>query len=209
MEYGRARIGDGELVLPATARHHFVHPSGSETDNVTQFSQCHEYRGESSIHFLDNGGTLQMTGARIPATQAPVIERGLVFEFETTAPIDLEVAAAGDVFTGRLVSAFRDRRGKVLARKGAPVSGRLLRVEVEHWPRAYSIIVMQPQTVDRLPVQAVRADRSVRIELPLSGEERAGVFRVEGGLTTVPAKFKSMWRTVASNAGESESALRP
>jgi hypothetical protein len=203
IELGLARIGDGEFLLPKLTRQRFVTVNGEEAENTTTFSACREYRGNSTITFYaepvaEGGGESQNPAAQLE------VPPGIWFTLELTVPIDPTTVAAGDPFTGRLVHALRDGKGKVVAPSHAVVHGRVLRVENLHAAPAGSVVVLRPRSVEsggRTLLLHARRDWSkvqgkVALALPLVGEENAAVFLLRGKAEKMPAGLRSDWVTV-------------
>jgi hypothetical protein len=141
------KIGNGEFLLPAQARQRYVLTTGEETENTTTFASCREYLGESSVSFngpkSDAGGFRPSTPAtlvRVPAEQR--------FTIELTSPIASLTAAAGDAFSGRLLTPLRDERRRTLARTGSLVEGRILRVERHHLAPAFTVVALKMDGVE-------------------------------------------------------------
>lgn len=210
LDLGRVKIGDGEFLLPGRARQRYVTTTGEEVENDTSFAQCREYSGTSTVSF----GSPKPSAGSSPHTDAgPVrVPGNQRFTFELTAPIASLTAAAGDSFSGRLLTPLRNGRRKTVVPAGSLVEGRLLRVERHLLDPAFTTIVMKVQRIDvadsEFELTAIR-DRSrelaarrrrgkvqVEIPLPLPSEKNAGVFRFEGDEVVVPRGFKSDWRTV-------------
>jgi hypothetical protein len=209
LDLNLVKIGDSEFLLPAQARQRYVITTGKETESTTIFSECREYRGESSVSFTgpDSGIAGSGQGATAAPLRVPAKQR---FTFELSAPIASLTAAAGDAFSGRLLTPLRDKRGKTLAPAGNLVEGRLLRVERHHIAPALTIVVFKLESVDvadsKLPLVAVRdlsqelagprkGKAHIEIALPLPSEKNAGVFRFAGDQAVVPRGFRSDWRT--------------
>jgi hypothetical protein len=210
LDLNMVKIGDSEFLLPAQARQRYVITSGEETESTTVFSECREYRGESSVSFT--GADSGAGGSGQSATSAPIrVPAQQKFTFELTAPIASLTAAAGDAFSGTLLTPLRDQRGRTMAPAGSLVEGRLLRVERHHIAPAFTIIALKLESVDvagsKLPLAAVRdlsqesvgkrkGKAHVEIPLPLPSEKNAGVFRFAEDQAVVPRGFRSEWRTM-------------
>ena len=206
MEFVMMKIGSSELPLPKAGRQLFIDLDGHEVENTTTFAACHEYRGESTITFFaepEAEGGKQTKGVPAQVTKIPV---GLHFTFELTTPISSETAAGGDAFSGRLVSALRDK-GKVVAPAHALVEGRLLRVEERRVAPVAANLVLRFRTVEvggvKVPLAAVRdfkltqstGRRSTPVQLPYSWEENSGVFLITGQHPAMKAGTRSDWVT--------------
>jgi hypothetical protein len=203
MEFGLARIADGEFLLPKVTRQRYVTVAGEEAENTTTFSACREYRGNSTITFYADPGT--EGGSESQKAPAPLeVPAGLPFTMELTAPIDPATAAAGDPFAGRLVRALRDVHGKVIAPAHAVVQGRLLRVENIYVSPASSVVVLRPGTLQaggKAVTLRARRDGSVvpgktPVALPMAGEQNAAVFLLRRKAEIMPSGLRSDWITV-------------
>ncbi|MGE5568918.1 MAG: hypothetical protein ACM3S5_07780 [Rhodospirillales bacterium] len=122
-DYGRTRTGADSLLLPTEARQRFIERSGVETENITTFSDCREFRGESPPRNL--GPPL-------------AIRAGLPVMIALGARIDSATAAAGDRFVGTIAKPVEDA-GQIVLPKGALVEGRITKVEVRTQPQAVTI----------------------------------------------------------------------
>ena len=201
-------IGDGEFLLPAQAQQRYVLTTGEETENTTTFAGCREYLGESSVSFnAPESGTGGFGPSAPTAVHAPAEQR---FTVELTSPIASLTAAAGDAFSGRLLTPLRDERRRTLAWTGSLVEGRILRVERHHVAPAFTVVALKLESVEiggsLVPLAAVRdwsrelhrgtGKAHVEIPLPLPSEKNAAVFRFAGDEAVVPRGYRSDWRTV-------------
>ncbi|HEY1242994.1 MAG TPA: hypothetical protein VGF16_20670 [Bryobacteraceae bacterium] len=214
LDFNRVKIGDNEFLLPAVARQRYVTTTGEEVENTATFAQCREYLGTSTVRF---GASEPTAGSsRQPAPAAPAgVPANQRFTVELTAPIASLTAAAGDAFSGKLLTPLRNERRKTLVPAGSRIEGRLLRVERHHLGSAFTIFVLKMQRVEvagsEFELTAVR-DRSrelagrrkekvqVEIPLPLPTEKNAGAFRFEGDQAVVPRGYRSDWRTVDADS---------
>lgn len=200
-------IGDWSFPLTVAARQHFVASDGGEAVNTTKFSNCREYRGDSTVRFgTEENRTGGPTGRAVPAAPKP-IPGGLTFSLRLIGAIDGSTAAAGDRFTARLGSSIREF-GHTFAPAGAKVEGRLLRVQQYHGKNGELVVVLRPEWVEvrgvRIPL-AARQDilttnkkqPGVEILLPFAWETNAALVRAAGGLgVRVPDRWETHWRTV-------------
>jgi hypothetical protein len=206
MEFHMVRIGDSAFPLPKQERQRFVDGNGDEVENITTFGSCREYRGESTITFLpapdaavgDSAGSTAALPAGVPA--------GLPFSFELTTPLSADIAAGGDAFSGRLVSALRVK-GKTIAPAYAVVEGRLLRVEMRRVAPPSATFVLKLRTVEvggvKIPLAAVRDFRRMPLQgrrraqllMPYRWEENSGVLQVRGEHAVMKAGTRSDWVT--------------
>ena len=123
LNYSPVAIGASSFLLPDKASQSLVAPDGAETEIAVRFSSCREYQAESAVSFGTPPGP---EPASIPATPRTLdVPGGLGVAIAIDGPIDSNVAAAGDPFTGRLVKPLRDKNNIVYAPEGAIVHGRI------------------------------------------------------------------------------------
>lgn len=211
LEYGLVHLGGDDYLLPKMTRQRFIGRDGAESENTITFSACRDYRGESTVEFSPKGA--QGTRLRI-ATPPLQLPAGLPVAVELTSPVECDKAAAGDRIEGHLVNAIRDPSSKaVRVPAGALMAGRLMRVETR-WGKVVEIAVaLRWETVamdgnatpisltpDRrvqpiFPIRGALQRRGVEIELPLPGENRYGVYHVNGEHGVLDRGFRSEWLT--------------
>lgn len=210
MDLAWIQLGDGRFLLPKSSSQRFIYPNVNETENGTAFSNCREFRGESTINFGDQPVADDV--ANSSSAEALFLPGGLSLSFALTTSIQTDTAAAGDSFSARLVDALRDEKGKVLAPKGTVVEGHLTLVQSYFKPPEVQVM-LRPEALRirgaRVALKAMRDWRRVMLEtkqagkkkleivLPPQGEEYDGVFRFQGMHIVIPAGFRSDWRTVA------------
>ncbi len=211
MDLTRVQIGAGQFLLPRQTRQRFVSPTAEETENTSHFTDCREFRGESTVSFSpdsDKAINEHGQGASAKILSLPI---DLTLSFDLTASIPTDTAAAGDTFSAKLTAALRDAKGKLLAPKGAVVEGHLLRVQ-SYFREPHVVVVLKPEALwirgVRVPLSVERdwrrlmaegrkkGKKGLEILLPLRGEDNSGVFRFPGEHITVPSGFRSEWRTV-------------
>jgi len=129
LDYGSVRLHDSEFLLPKQVRLQVVTADGSELENRTEFSGCHEFLAESSLSFEaePSGGAQGADGKA--ASQTPGLPPGLPFRLELTREIDTATAAAGDRIEARLSTPIKGKNKAVLVPKGAAVRGRIIQLK--------------------------------------------------------------------------------
>jgi len=156
----------------------------------------------------------EMLGTSALAKQAAILEipPGLRFSLDLRSPLDTATAAAGDRFTARLSSAIHSYT-KTFAPKGAPVQGRILRVQTYYGTPKESIFVLRLESVEvggvKIPLTAVGdtsfaasqqqavtgKKKGALIYLPYRSETHAGLFRFPGDHAVISRGFVSHWVT--------------
>ena len=188
------------FVLPKRARQVFLTLDGNETENISTFSNCREYRGESTIKFEAPSET---EANRSPSQNRVEVAAGTSFSLALLDPIDSNAAAAGDSFRATLRGTLRDTRKRVIGKTGDVVSGRIRRVQMNVWPRAVYLVLAPTELQtgeERIELAAdaetSRGGKGTQVMIPRVGEGHGGVFEFRGANVVVPAGFESAWRTV-------------
>jgi hypothetical protein len=129
LNYARARIGDGDFLLPRQSDLHMVNRGTQETISTSAFTNCHEYRAESLLSFGD--GAANPGGRSAPAAKVQTaLPAGIQLTLRLSAEIDSDVAAAGDLVAATVTQPARDPKSKeILIPAGAVAHGRISRME--------------------------------------------------------------------------------
>jgi hypothetical protein len=201
VEYRNDQVGDGVFLLPARSTIRMLMRDQTQSQTTAIYSNCHEYRGESTIHFDDLPAGARGVTAAAPA---PPLPEGLALSLALTEPIDLGTAAAGDLVKARLRRAVREPHGKgILAPAGAIVNVRI--VEIQHWldpPPTFTLgLLLENLTVGggSRPLYAVIHREGV-FALPRLGQSPlVATFTFGAGQPPqrVPVGFQTDWLTVA------------
>jgi len=215
-DYARIHIGTGDFLLPQRSRLHIVTISTNENDVVTTYSGCREYQSESTIHFGDDPATGAATKKAGAAARVGLPE-GLPISLGLEAPIDTDVAAAGDVIMQKVRKPVRAKGSKeVLIPAGATVRGRI--VKMQHWmmpPNRFDIAIRletwevggistplyaEPDRSESAPDVGV-PKRGVPINLPPAVQLpriRTYEFFTDAKRYVVPRGFESKWITMSA-----------
>lgn len=140
LDYGSVRLNNSEFLVPANVRWHVVNLDGSEFDNRTVFSGCHEFLGESTLRFDIPSESAPTAGKKTTRKSLPLPPE-LPFSVGLVSPIDTATAAAGDLFKAKLTGAIKEKHGGVLVPKGAAVTGRIIRIERLYGPASQSLLL--------------------------------------------------------------------
>jgi hypothetical protein len=140
IEYQGVRINDSEFQLAKDVTLQVIYPDGTEMENHTAFSGCHEFVGQSSLRFDATPDAGQRLENATPATKL-VVPAGLPFKISLSRPIETATAAAGDPFGAELIYPIKDGQQRVLVPKGATVTGRILEMKRTYGPGSDALIV--------------------------------------------------------------------
>lgn len=212
-DYARIHIGATDYLLPQRSRLHIVTVSTHEDDVVTTYSGCREYQSESTIHFGDDQATAGTTKKAAAPASFPA---GLQISLASLAPIDTDVAAAGDTVMQKVRRPVHAKGSKeVLIPAGATVRGRI--VKMQHWmmpPNRFDIAIRletweaggvssplyaEPDRSELASAGARR--RGVPINLPPRGQLptiRTYVFVTDAKRHVIPRGFESKWTTTSA-----------
>ena len=184
MDYHSAKIGSGSFLLPEVAKMDVIYRNGVESVNETRYSDCHEYVGESTIHFDDvDAGS----ASAAHAASAQPLPPKLRLRIGLLKPVAGETAAAGDEVEGVLLEDVRDKARGILARKDDRVRGRILRLEQRYYP--------QPKwTLELRFDQLERGGASQAVSLKPSIPDGVFTFAERGNLV-LDRSFHSDWET--------------
>ena len=136
VDFGLMRIGGRESLVSQRSVVHVVRRDAAEQENVTTYSGCHEFLGESTVHFGDTpaaegkaeapGSLAKTEGSKEPKQNFPPGVR-LTIRFE--AAIDSTASAAGDLVAAVARQKESRRKRGLLPDGGAPLRCRLTRLE--------------------------------------------------------------------------------
>ena len=134
VNYARVRIGGQEVLLPQSADMHLVEDNGRENQDAIEFTHCRSFHTASDLHFeapppiVANPppASFSSTALGRPTTEG-TLPPGLPIVITLTTPVTAE-AAVGALIEGKVSGAVR-LRGQDLVPDGAPVRGRIRRLE--------------------------------------------------------------------------------
>lgn len=124
IDYARVRIGGSDFLLPERSELTLTDVIGNESRNLTHFSHCRQYAGESVISFDDPREEIEAP-APVEFIELP---GDLTVEAVLETPVTLGKSARGDQLVATVLRDVK-RKGLVVVPKGARVSGRFLGAE--------------------------------------------------------------------------------
>lgn len=210
MEYARVEIGEADFLLPASAELMLTDLAGGENRNLTHFTACRQYAGESVLSFADPPPTLEPAPTQSPAE--PIrLPAGLSLELRLESAIDLRKAAVGDPIAAAVCDDVK-RKSQTLVPKGARVTGRIVRLEKSGGFYMIAFLVSAIEFDNRrggLTASLIGAATLGRSSFPgfrdggaLPSTRRPavlnvgpGAFVAPAGLVSLPKGFRTSWRT--------------
>jgi hypothetical protein len=201
MEYARVPIGERAFLLPKSSELVLTDLEGTENRNVTTFSGCKQYTGESVISFADPDAVATAAPAPAVAVELPA-GLGLTVVFDESLRFDK--AARGDQLTGRVVENAR-WKGQTMVPRGAVVKARLLGFQRYYW-RQEMIRAWLVLTRVEFPGAVAEVDGQIEDITTLPGWTRAmvdkqGMINIGGTRLELPRGLRTVWR-IRGQAGK-------
>jgi hypothetical protein len=126
MKYGLWHVNDADFLLPTETNMRIRDGNAVESLNRTVYAGCHEFLGESTVHFGPPGDEGPKAAAKTSGSPpGAAFPDGLQFTVHLAQDIDVATAAAGDPVKAVLATDLADSKKKVLAPKGTPVICRI------------------------------------------------------------------------------------
>ena len=202
IEYGAAKIGEREFWLPAKSVEEITSLAGRTDRNVTRFSGCRAFTGESTLRF-DDGPAEDPNVAAHPLT---VIELppGIWFEIQFDEAVDSLKTHVGDLIPATLAGDIK-QKGQILFPKGSALEMRLVRIQRRQdfisFEFAAGEVMSQTATARLLavPDSTSRTRTGAPAAAPQTfGDIRRpglGTFSIRGNHLTLRKGFRSIWFT--------------
>jgi len=211
--YARTHIGDSDALLPTRSELTMAHFSGEASRDAVEFSQCHEYRSESTIRF--DAPAPSVPEVPKPPVREVALPAGLLVPVELETAIDSKTASVGDTLHARVVQDVR-QKGELAVPRGAAVTGHIRNLdrstssaafavgiefsEIE-WQGARALLYAELVDLDRKsggsrqPVTYYDGQRNkVLIDNEIKG---VGVFYIHAAAFRIAPGFRMVWRTLA------------
>jgi hypothetical protein len=144
LDYEHIQLNHADFLIPKDVHWHVMNLDGSEFTSRTVFSACHEFLGESTLHFDAAPEETQVAAAK----SVTVLPPDLTFSLVLLDPIPIATAAAGDLFRAKLAAAIRVKSGGISIPKDAIITGRIMRIERQYGPKSQSLMLgLKPETI--------------------------------------------------------------
>ena len=132
-------------LIPSEARTTFEWPDGSVATNKTTYLDCHQFRTDSSINF-GKVNVADPIGKSSPSLPPPV--PGTEIQIALLTPIDSDRDLTGQPLEGRLVRDWYGAGNALLAKRGALIRGRIMRLERYHCPISNFVLGIKFEALD-------------------------------------------------------------
>lgn len=139
IDYSRTLIGPAPVLLPQRAEMTLKNLDGSADRNRMEFAHCRQYSSESVISFDSQPQEAATAQSQIEETSLPA---GLTLAIVLDTPVESEQGFVGAPIRGHV----RDKvavKGETIVPAGAPVRGRIRRLEHYTEPTPYFIVGLE------------------------------------------------------------------
>ena len=124
IEYGASKIGERMFWLPVRSVEEITSTAGRTDRNITRFSGCRAFTGESTLRFDDG----PVETAAVHPVKVIELPAGIWFEIQFDDIVDSVKTHVGDLIAATLASDIK-QKGQVLFPKGSAVEMRLVRLQ--------------------------------------------------------------------------------
>ena len=215
--YQIVSIAGHPSLTPATFLLRMDDNSHSHTVSRNEYSQCREFRGESTVRFQFTDDT-----AQLPARQASAdewIPAGISLQVRLRTPIDDHITYAGDAAEGVLLRRFKVPGTETIVPKGAVLAGVITKLENHYLPQKYQLTSVNfsrlsysghSYLLNAHPKTSPSDSRTLaqiyRWPLPASVENdrQAGVFVNLGSHLRVHGFFAAEWITAGPSPNKAD-----
>ena len=218
--FARTRIGDTEVLLAQDASLYMAQIDGNEDYDRIAFTHCRMYQTSSTLRFDTDpleppsapSGTFRVALPAEPENTVPALLKVII---EVTSPIS-DKDSVGKLIAGQVVGDVL-RKGKVVLENGAPVRGRIRRLDRDQGGRfvvgleftevqahgeplrfyADLVSLEKGKGVQRVLREQVRLPNRPAVASEIKLPELPGVasFFVEGKTFVLPPGLRTVWRT--------------
>jgi len=187
VDFARTRIGEADTLLARDAGLHMLHQDGYEDYDRISFTHCRMFQAASTLSFDPDPATSQPqpgkpASATVQTTQDPAVPALLKVTIELTSPLS-HLDPVGKPIEGKVVGNVL-RKGKVLLEDGAPVRGRIRRLELQEGGVRFAAGLEFTEVLAHGTPMRFYADL-------IDMDEPAGVARVVRNRVVVPGKSVS------------------
>jgi hypothetical protein len=135
--YQKAEISGKALLIPKSFQLHLLDNNLTDTFSQSEYTQCREFRGESTIRFeFDDSAGIQAQ----PIVQDEWLPAGIDLHIRLSTTLSDQSSFTGDPVEGVLLNSLRLRKRSITVPKGAVVTGVVSRMEYRYQPRRRHIV---------------------------------------------------------------------
>ncbi len=219
VRYQLAQLSGRDALIPASFVLQLEDESHIFTVSRGDYSDCHEFRAESTLRFEISDTPQSAPGAASPPTSEPVLPAGLHLHIALTSGIDDESAYTGDSVKGVLLEPVRN--GPEVIPRGAVVSGVLTQLETRFRPQKFCRVRIEFRRLDfgnhryRMRARHETTTKDMHLLYALFGENsRASLEQLQDGTMLIDSShvhlrpgFKAEWQTAPIPVSDVHSPL--
>ena len=127
-DYVLRPIADTPAFVPLASTMRLLFKNGQLAVNNMRYSNCHEFRAESTLHFNSAPDVSGETKAKSIAQNLPPVPQNRQLKLALDAPIDSDTAVTGDPIQAHVTKSVKGRDGRVVIPAGTIAHGRILRL---------------------------------------------------------------------------------
>lgn len=133
-DYGPRVIAEASAFVPVMSTMRLLFDNGQLAINVMQYSNCHEFQAESTLHFTDLSDGSEHHENQSLSQELPPLPKSRLLKLALDTPIDSANTAAGDLIHAHVTKALRGKDGRVVLPEGTVAEGRVLRLVTYAYP---------------------------------------------------------------------------
>lgn len=139
IDYQNVEIAAKFLLIPKSFQLHVVDTNAVETFSQSEYTQCREFRGESTLRFdFDDSPQTQSN----PGVHDQWLPAGTELHVWLSTTIDDQKSFTGDPVQGVLLNSFQAKRLNLTVPKGAAISGVVSRLEFRYQPNHHYVVAI-------------------------------------------------------------------
>jgi len=139
ISYQRVEIAGGFLLIPKSFQLHVLDTNAVETISQSEYTQCREFRGESTLRFDFDDSPQTQSSAGVHDEWVPP---GTELHVRLSTTLDDRTSLTGDPVQGVLLNSFPVKRLNLTVPKGAVLSGVVSRLELRYQPSRHFLVAI-------------------------------------------------------------------
>lgn len=140
ISYQDVQISGKSLLIPSSFHLHLLDPYGVDTWSQSEYTQCREFRGESTIRFDFDDSTQAQSNVTVHDEWLPA---GAELHVRLNTVITDGKTFTGDPVEGVLLNSFHVKGLNVTVPKGALLSGIVSRMELRYQPTQHYVVAIR------------------------------------------------------------------
>jgi hypothetical protein len=139
VSYQNVQIAGKDLLVPSSFQLHLQDRDAADTWSQSQYTQCREFRGESSIRFDFDESTQAQSDTILRDEWLPA---GMNLHVRLTTPLTDQSSFTGDPVEGVLLNSVHVRKLNITVPKGALLAGVVSRMELRYQPTRHYVVAI-------------------------------------------------------------------